>query len=66
MSTPPKFKPSEIVAALHASKGMVYVAARQLDCSANTIYNYAKRHPQVQAAMTHSAVQIQQWSLASS
>lgn len=42
-----KFTQQQVVAALNNSKGMVYVAARQLGCSANTIYNYAKRYPAV-------------------
>ncbi len=46
-----KFKPQDVVNALNATKGMVYVAARQLGCSANTVYNYAKRYPAVQAAI---------------
>jgi hypothetical protein len=46
-----KFKASDIVAALQKSRGMVYVAARQLGCAANTIYNYAKKYPSVQAAI---------------
>jgi len=46
-----RYKVKDMVAALHASKGMVYVAARQLGCAANTIYNYAKRHQSVQDAI---------------
>lgn len=46
-----KFTAKQIVAALNNSKGMVYVAARQLGCTANTIYNYAKRYPAVQTAI---------------
>lgn len=46
-----KFTASDVVDALRASKGMVYVAARALDCSANTIYNYAKRYATVQEAI---------------
>lgn len=47
-----KYSAEEVVAALRASKGMVYVAARQLGCSANTIYNYAKSYTSVQEALT--------------
>lgn len=46
-----KYKAHDIVEALNASKGMVYVAARQLNCSANTIYSYAKQYPEVQEAI---------------
>lgn len=43
-----KFKIEDVVLALQESKGLVYVAARRLGCSANTIYNYAKKHPVIQ------------------
>lgn len=46
-----KFKVEDVVTALQNSSGLVYVAARQLGCSANTVYNYAKRYPQVQEAI---------------
>ena len=46
-----KFTAAEVAQALRDSKGMVYVAARQLDCAANTIYNYAARYKIVQEAM---------------
>lgn len=47
-----KFTAGDVVKALHETKGMVYVAARKLDCAPGTIYNYAKRYPSVQDAIT--------------
>lgn len=47
-----KFTEKDVIDALTASKGMVYVAARRLGCVANTIYNYAEKYPAVKEAMT--------------
>lgn len=44
-----KYSAARIVEALQRSKGMVYVAARDIGCSPMTIYNYARRYPSVQA-----------------
>ena len=41
----------QMIAALQRTKGMVYLAARDLGCSHQTVYNYAKRHPSVQDAI---------------
>lgn len=46
-----KYKVSDIIKAIKATKGMVYLAARQIGCAPNTIYNYAKRHPSIQKAI---------------
>lgn len=46
-----KYKVSDMIQAIHESKGMVYVAARKLGCAAGTIYNYAERHSTVQEAI---------------
>ncbi len=46
-----KFTIEQIIEAIKATKGMVYVAARQLHCHPTTIYNYAKRYPSVQRAI---------------
>lgn len=46
-----KFTPQQVAEALRASKGMVYVAARTLGCSANTIYNYIERYKAVKEVM---------------
>jgi hypothetical protein len=46
-----KYTKKEIIAALIASKGMVYVAAGKLECAANTIYRFAEKYPEVKEAM---------------
>lgn len=45
------FTAQQMIEALNATQGMVYVAARQLKCDPKTIYNYAKRYKSVQAAI---------------
>jgi hypothetical protein len=45
-----KFTPEQIIAALQAKRGMVYLAARALQCDAKTIYNAMKQHPEIRAA----------------
>jgi hypothetical protein len=42
-----KFTPEQIIEALQAKHGMVYLAARALRCDAKTIYNMMKRFPQI-------------------
>lgn len=51
MGAKEKYTPEEIAAALTASKGMIYVAARAIGCAPNTIYAYAKRYKIVREAM---------------
>jgi hypothetical protein len=46
-----KWTDQQMVEALKATSGMVYVAARKLGCDPKTVYNYAKRYPSVQAAI---------------
>jgi len=46
-----KFTQAQVIKALRASKGMMYVAARALNCAATTIYNYASRYPAIQAVI---------------
>lgn len=46
----PKFTVDQIIAALRAKRGMVYLAARALQCDAKTIYNAMRRHPEILAA----------------
>lgn len=47
----PKFTASQVIEALDKHKGMVYLAAEALQCSHNTIYNYARRYKSVQEAI---------------
>ena len=53
-----KFTASQIIEALDQHKGMVYLAAKALGCSHQTIYNYAKRHPTVQEAIDRNRGQV--------
>ena len=53
-----KFTASQIIEALDQHKGMVYLAAKALGCSYQTIYNYAKRHPTVQEAIDRNRGQV--------
>ena len=45
-----QYNAKDIADALRDSKGMVYVAAQQLGCRPQTIYNYLKKSPLVQQA----------------
>jgi hypothetical protein len=51
MTATQKFTANQIIEALQATKGMVYLAAKALGCSPSTIYNYAKRYVSVQQAI---------------
>ena len=46
-----KYTADEVVDALKATNGMVYVAARKLGVCAKTLYNYAKKYPKVQESI---------------
>lgn len=48
------FEPEQIVQALNANKGMVYLSAKKLNCSPKTIYNYAKEYSEVQEAIDNA------------
>lgn len=45
------FTPEQVIEALKQSQGLVYLAAKQLGCSAQTIYNYGKRYAKVREAL---------------
>ena len=45
-----RFTAQQVIAALQATKGMVYLAAKQLQCNPQTIMNYCKKFPSVEAA----------------
>jgi hypothetical protein len=51
MARPRKFTDSQIIEALKATHGMVYLAAHNLGCSADAIYKRAKQEPKVQAVI---------------
>jgi hypothetical protein len=45
----PRFTVAQVAAALVKSHGLVYLTAKRLRCDAETIRNYCKRHPSLQA-----------------
>lgn len=44
-----RYTPDQVSAALTTCKGLVYLAAKRLKCDPDTVYNYCKRYPAVQA-----------------
>jgi hypothetical protein len=44
-----RYTAAQIIEALKATKGMVYLAADKLGCSHQTVYNYIERYPTVKA-----------------
>jgi len=54
MAKTQQFQPDEIVQALTLNKGFVYITAKKLKCSPQTIYNYAKEYPEVQEAIDNA------------
>jgi hypothetical protein len=50
---PEKYEPDKIILAIQASRGMLSAAARMLGMGRASIYEYAKRYPQIQAAIEH-------------
>ena len=53
MATKPKYTPEQVAEALISTNGMVFLAADKLGCTAQTVYNYAKRHKIVSEAIEH-------------
>lgn len=45
----PRFTAEQVADALAHCHGLVYLAAKRLNCEPETIQNYCKRHPSVQA-----------------
>jgi hypothetical protein len=45
-----RYTAQQVAQALIETKGMVYIAAQRLGCDPDTIRNYCKRYPTVQAA----------------
>ena len=45
-----RYTAAQMVAALHAAKGMVTIAAQHLGCDVDTVLNYCRRYPSVEAA----------------
>ena len=53
-STHRHYKTAEIIEALKATGGMVYMAARKLGCDPSTIHVRAKTSPEIQAAIDNA------------
>lgn len=57
----------QVIEALKAHQGLIYLAADQLDCTGQTIYNYAKRYASVREAIKEQKekrkdrVELQLW-----
>jgi hypothetical protein len=45
-----RYTVKQMVAALHAAKGMLTIAAQHLQCDVDTVLNYCRRYPAVEAA----------------
>lgn len=45
-----RYTAQQVIAALQETKGMIFLAAKRLGCDPETIANYCKRYPTVQAA----------------
>ena len=50
MARTPRFTAAQVIAALVTCKGLAYLTAKRLKCDPETINNYCKRYPSVQAA----------------
>jgi hypothetical protein len=50
MADSPHYTVAQVIAALQETKGMVFLAAKRLGCTPETVQNYCKRHPTVMAA----------------
>jgi hypothetical protein len=45
-----RYTKEQVIDALKATRGLVYLAAQRLGCDPDTIMNYCKRYPEVEAA----------------
>ena len=45
-----RYTAQQVIEALHACRGMVYLTARRLGCDPDTIMNYCKKYPTVEQA----------------
>jgi len=48
---PESYKPEQVIEAIEKSRGLLTHAADVLGCNRVTIYEYAKKYPEVQAAI---------------
>lgn len=51
MAGKPKFTIQQMIDAIRATKGMVYLTAQRLGCDVKTVYNYRDRYATVRAEM---------------
>ena len=51
MANKKRYTPQQVADALNETRGMVFLAAKKLGCSDDTIYNYAKRYKAVGDAL---------------
>ena len=49
---PEKFKVKDVVAAIEAASGGIFLAARKLGCDPSTITAYRRKYPEVETAVT--------------
>jgi hypothetical protein len=47
MAGKPRYTVEQVVAALEACNGLLYMAAEKLGCSGQTVLNYMSRHPSI-------------------
>ena len=50
MASRHRYTAQQVIDALHATRGLVYLAAQRLGCDPDTIMNYCKRYPTVEQA----------------
>jgi hypothetical protein len=53
MARPFRYTKQQVMDALAACRGLASMAARQLGCTHETVLNYMKRYPEVQAVAQH-------------
>jgi hypothetical protein len=51
MANKEAYTAEQVIKALEAHQGLIYMAAQDLGCSGQTIYNYAKRYASVREAI---------------
>ena|SRR5215469_12408397 len=51
MAGKPRFTVEQVIAALNACNGLLYLAAERLGCSGQTVLNYMNRHARIRAAV---------------
>ena len=50
MAARPRYTAQQVIEALQATRGLVYLAAQRLGCDPDTIMNYCRRYPTVEQA----------------